>query len=217
MKLVLLGLLLLVVKPLSAQTVMLAQTSWKEGYSYSSEETPIEQANQFSGFAEKFEASDSLIARRRFLTTVFYRNGKRLRNTTVIRSFLSNRKSVNQFQWGHVLNPIGPLVSLSGLAIGHLAVQGTTHKAPISGIRTPATPYPDDIEVEYKKRNLPLLLAGLGIFVGGICLIEISNDLMRKPADTYNATLKKQPKTAFLSRVRLEITPNGNLGLLARF
>ena len=223
MKLILLGLFVLSGNPLMAQGTAFAQitlneyTSFVERTEGSMNEPLVELSDQSFRDINKPDASDSLIARRRFLTTVFYRNGKKLANTTVIRNFLSNQKSVNQFQWGHVLNPIGPLISLSGLAIGYLAFKGNTASAYITGVRTPTNPYPADIPVEYTEHSLTKLVAGLGLFVGGICLIEISNELIRKPANTYNSTLRRPTKVTFLRQVRVEITPRGNLALLGRF
>ncbi|GAB3693353.1 hypothetical protein GCM10027592_13150 [Spirosoma flavus] len=218
MKLALLSLFLLVQLPLLAQSPELAQIE------------PIELANlEKVASALPTETSltapeapfDTITAKRHFITTGLYINGKRLSTSSILYTYQkapkAMPKSLNMYQLGSFLKPVGPLMVVTGVYVGYLAVKGKPATGMIRGIRTAGNPYPSDVPAEYTVRNLPRLLAGIGMVIGGIAVIEFSNELVAKSAKNYNSKLSRPRKVALLYNTKFGITPDGNVGLYARF
>lgn len=163
------------------------------------------------------ESSDSLLVKRRFITTSIYRNGVRLPADSIRQMIQSIPQSKKQFKWATVLKPAGPLVVLTGLLVGYDGISGTSKMATIRGKRTPTQPKPPIEMVTYTKRSAPKVLAGLGLIVGGICLIELSNELVAESVKGYNSKMMPYRKVSFLEKIRVGVTPSNNLGLFACF
>jgi len=170
-----------------------------------------------SNSAKKIADSDSLIVRRSLLAAFIYKNGVRLPRKSVMQDLRPMPKSVTQFRWARLLKPVGPLVALSGLAVGYVGIKGVPASAVIRGKRTAATPNPPTEQVNYTIRSLPELVAGVGLFVGGLCLVELSHELMTKAVKPYNKEVGMRQKTTFLHATKFGFTPSGNLGFYARF
>lgn len=225
MKLIAFGFLMVVSTSILAQNPTLVQALWTgdkpiSGPNESGQErtvVAIAIPGNRSIPVVKPDSTDSLITKRALLTSAIYRNGKKLSNAAVLEAVQSISKSRTQFRWGTIVKPVGPLVSLAGVAIGYIAIKGTQATAIVRGKGSAANPNPPDVQVEYTKRSVPKLLAGLGLFVGGMCLVELSNELIAKSANGYNVQLGQPRKVSFLYKLKLGITPDGNVGLYARF
>jgi hypothetical protein len=160
---------------------------------------------------------DSLVAKRGLLTTTIYKNNERQSNAAVRSLYQSNPKALAQHRWGNILKPIGPVMIISGLAIGYLGIRGEQQKAFIRGIGTKAQPNVPDVEVEYTKRSLPKTLLGLGLFIGAFYMIERSNELTAASVNLYNAKPSPIRDLSRLDNLKLGITSTGNFGLEAQF
>lgn len=82
---------------------------------------------------------------------------------------------------GGYLKPLGALVSVGGIGLSYIAIKGK-----------PASVVVEGKTYDYSIRSLPKLLAGLGGFVGGICLMEFGHELQESAVDVYNANLSKK-------------------------
>lgn len=143
--------------------------------------------------------------KRSFIFGEMYQNGIKLKKTIINSLLKKDPNTAKKYHLGYYLKPIGPLISAGGLAIGYLAIKGT-----------PASTFVEGKNYEYTIRSLPKLLVGIGSFVGGIGLIEWSNELLSKSADRYNLQLRKN-KVSLLHEFKLGITPSGNIGIYAKF
>ncbi|MBD2700714.1 hypothetical protein IC229_08705 [Spirosoma sp. BT702] len=166
--------------------------------------------------------ADSIASKRHFLTTGLYMNGKRLSTSSVLYTYQkapkSMPKSLNLYQLGSFLKPVGPLMVVTGVYIGYLAIKGKPATAMVRGTGgTYLNPVVPDVPAEYTVRNLPRLLAGIGMVIGGIAVIEFSNELVAKSAKNYNSKLSRPRRVAILNNAKFGITPDGNIGLYARF
>ena len=158
---------------------------------------------------------DTLIAIRHFLTTSIFKDGRSLSRSAIIGIYQSTPESISKYRWGTALIPAGTVIAVAGIAFGYIAVKGEPATEMVRGIRTPTDSSPPDVQVNYTKRSVPAILAGLGLFAGGMCLLELSNELIGKSANVYNAKLKESKKVSFIYKARLGITPSGNLGICA--
>ncbi|WP_080055471.1 hypothetical protein [Spirosoma aerolatum] len=165
----------------------------------------------------KVDSIDLLVAKRKLFTTAVYKNGEKLSNAAVVSLLQSTPKALNKFQWGNRLKPIGPIISLAGIVLGYMGLKGDEQTAMISGVRTATNSRPPDIQVTYTKRSLPKTLAGLGLFVGGLCLIELANDHTATSITLYNAKPGPIKTLSQVNRLNLGLTTTGNVGLEAHF
>ena len=162
-------------------------------------------------------STDSLMAKRYVLTSAIYKDTTRLSNSAVRELYRSNPKALTAHHWGLLLKPIGPVVAVSGLALAYLGLQGHQEAGFVRGVSTKASPYPDDVPVTYTKRSLPKLLAGIGLIVGAIYLIEWSNELTATSVRLYNAKPAPIRDLAYMKTLKLGLTTTGNIGLEAQF
>lgn len=158
---------------------------------------------------------DTLVVRRHFLTTSIYKDGRTLSRSEIVGNYQTTPESISKYRWGTAIIPVGTVIAVAGIAFGYIAVKGEPATEMVRGIRTPADSNPPDVQVNYTKRSVPAILAGLGLFAGGMCLLELSNELIGKSAYVYNAKLKDSKKVSFIYKARLGITPSGNLGVCA--
>ena len=161
--------------------------------------------------------TDSLMAKRYALTSAIYKDAEQLSNSAVRELYQSNPKALTAHHWGLILKPIGPVVAVSGLAFVYLGLQGHQEVGFVRGISTKANPYPDDVPVTYTKRSLPKLLAGIGLVVGAIYLIEWSNELTATSVGLYNAKPASIRNLVYVKSLKVGLTTTGNIGLEAQF
>ncbi|MDZ7934835.1 MAG: hypothetical protein U5M51_07715 [Emticicia sp.] len=154
--------------------------------------------SSLSGFAQE---KDSLYAKRVFLTTHIYKDGLKLSNQRVNQLFKDTWQPRVKYKWSNILKPIGPVVAIGGVGIAYVALKGTDATATIEGK-----------EVDYKIRSLPKLLMGLGLFVGGLSMVESSNELAQHSVDIYNSMLNKNKKTSHINKIKFGITDSYGLG-----
>jgi hypothetical protein len=151
---------------------------------------------------------DTLTTKRVFITTKLYRNGFKLSNTRVSDLYKDNRQSRVKYKWGFYMNPVAPVITITGVGIAAIALKG--QDATSIDIRGQ--------EAKYKIRSLPKLLVGLGLAAAGLCMIESSNELIKHSAEIYNAKLKNQkPLAHFIQKVDFGLTDSNNLGITLRF
>ena len=151
------------------------------------------------------EEQDSLMYKRGVITGKMQQKGRDV-NIKALEGLLKEHpKALKKYRWGSYLRPLGPLVSAGGVALCYIAIKGKPASATVEGQTYP-----------YTIRNLPMLIAGIGAFAGGICIVEFSHELQSRAADIYNSGLNKK-KTSLLQNTKFGITPNGNIGLYARF
>lgn len=148
---------------------------------------------------------DSMIYKRSFIIGEIYQNEVVLKNKMIDSLLKKDPIAAKKYHLGYYLRPIGPLVSVGGLAISYLAIKGKS-----------ASTFVEGQNYDYTIRSLPKLLVGIGSFVGGICLIEWSNELLAESTNNYNSKLRKK-KISMLHEVKFGITPSGNVGLYAKF
>ncbi|GAB3279102.1 hypothetical protein GCM10027347_53660 [Larkinella harenae] len=131
--------------------------------------------------------------------------------------FQAAPKTLVKYRWGQILQPVGPLVSLAGVAVAYNGLKGHKEISYVRGPRTPTNANPSDVKVEYTVRSLPKILGGLGLFVSGICLFELSHELIAKSARQFTVRYSYSNKRMPPKLVKLGLTTSGNLGLEAQF
>jgi hypothetical protein len=152
----------------------------------------------FTGFAQK---PDSLYAKRVFLTTAIYKNGVKLSKQKIVNLFKDTEQPKIKYQWSNILKPIGPVVAVGGVGLAYVALKGVDATATVDGK-----------EVDYKIRSLPKLLMGLGLVVGGLSMVESSNELAQHSVDIYNSMLKENKKTGYINKIQFGLTDNNSIG-----
>ena len=162
-------------------------------------------------------AIDSLTAKRNLLTTTIYKDTVRLTNSAIRELYQSNPKATAALRWGNRIKPVGPVVAVAGLAIAYWGLRGTPENGFVRGISTKTDPYPADVPVAYTKRSVPKLIAGIGLVVGALYLIERSNELRATSVRVYNAKPAAIRSLAYLKTLKLGLTTTGNVGLEAQF
>lgn len=168
--------------------------------------------HQYAGLVVS-DQLDSLVTKRSFFSTSISQQGKNLSSRAVIQLLNDIPRAKSAYRWGLALKPVGPLLAASGLALGYVAIRGTLTKGFVRGIGINAP----DVPVEYTTRSLPKLLGGIGLVVGGLCLIEVANGLTRKSVTIYNASVVPRRLAWGLHDAGLGLTTSGNLGLEAHF
>ncbi|MBD2752598.1 hypothetical protein [Spirosoma validum] len=180
-------------------------------------QAPSERLTRSSRDLTVAEESDSLLAQRKFFSTTVRQQGNRLNRRSIIEVMEDIPQAQTLYRRSQLLKPIGPLLIASGLVIGYMAVKGTPKTTFAKGIGTSANPSPPDVLVDYTSRSLPTLMGGIGLLVGGLCLIEISNGMTAKAINLYNAQVVPHRSISRLQTIELGITDGGNVGLEAKF
>ncbi len=153
-----------------------------------------------------FSLLDTLQSKRGLLSTAVYQGEVKLRPKSVLTLYQEDAVARRRYKTGRALLPVGPLVSLAGIGLTAIALKGTpdTGVARVDGQR---------IDVEFISRSRVKLAAGLGLFLGGIVLVEAANELIGNSVIRFNNNLKnKQAAT-----LNLGITPSGGVGMYVRF
>lgn len=154
-------------------------------------------------FAQK---ADSLYAKRVFLATNIYKNGIKLSNAKVTKLYKDTWQPKIKYKWSNILKPIGPVVAVGGIGLAVVALKGVDATAVIDGKN-----------VDYKIRSLSKLLMGIGLVVGGLSMVESSNELAQHSVDIYNSMLKPVKKVgykrhSFIDKIEFGITPSNAIG-----
>lgn len=153
---------------------------------------------------------DSLRSKRQFLSTALYQMQTKLRPAAVLALYQNDPKAKRHYLTGLILQPVAPIMALSGVAFGYVALKGK------SGVYSGR--YGREIvTANYTTRSRPKLAAGLGLFIAGIALVEFSNELVAKSARGYNLRHEGQLTSKERPSLHFGLTDTGNLGLFARF
>ena len=158
----------------------------KPPFSVAATDTVTDQTHQFS-LRQKENKPDSLLIKRFFFVTRVMQQGDQLSRQQIKKQLAASPQSMVLYRRSQLLKPVGPILVLSGLMAGYFGIKGETKNGFVRGVRTPTQSGVPDISVSYTKRSLPLLAAGVGLLVGGFCLIEISNRLTTKSVSLYNS------------------------------
>lgn len=147
------------------------------------------------------QKNDSLFAKRVFLATYIYKDGIKLSNKEVNNVFKDTWQPKIKYRWSNILKPIGPVVAVGGVGLAYVALKGVDATAIVEGK-----------EVDYKIRSLPKLLIGLGLVVGGLSMVESSNELVQHSVDIYNSMLKESKKTSYINKIQFGLTESNAIG-----
>ncbi|MFN3489856.1 MAG: hypothetical protein ACK4YV_12020 [Emticicia sp.] len=147
------------------------------------------------------QKKDTIYAKRVFLATYVYKDGAKLSSGKVNQLFKDTQQSRTKYKWSNILKPIGPVVAVGGFGLAYIALKGVDATATVDGK-----------EVDYKVRSLPKLLMGLGLIVGGLSMVESSNELAQHSVDIYNSMLKPSPKVTYIDTIKFGITPDKQIG-----
>lgn len=151
-----------------------------------------------TGFAQK---PDSLYAKRVFLATHIYKDGIKLSSGKITKIFSKTEQSKIKYKWSNILKPVGPVVAIGGVGLAYVALKGVDATAIVEGQ-----------EVDYKIRSLPKLLIGLSLVVGGLSMVESSNELAQHSVDIYNSKLNESKKTSYINKVQFGLTESNAVG-----
>lgn len=151
-----------------------------------------------NGFGQK---QDTLYAKRAFLATYIYKDGIKLSSGKVNQLFKDTQQPRVKYKWSNILKPIGPVVAVGGFGIAYVGLKGKDATATVEGK-----------EVDYKIRSLPKLLIGLGLFVGGLSMVESSNELAQHSVDIYNSKQNKSQNTSYIHKIQFGLTDNNAIG-----
>jgi len=151
-----------------------------------------------NGFAQK---PDTLYFNRAFISTYIYQDGIKLSGGKLTKKFDTTKQSKIKFMWSNILKPIGPVVTVGGVGLAYMALKGVDATATIDGK-----------QVDYKIRSLPKLLMGLGLVVGGLCMVESSNELAQHAVEIYNTKLKSTSKIGYINKIQFGLTESSAIG-----
>jgi hypothetical protein len=156
----------------------------------------------FVGFNSVFaQRRDSLYTKRVFLATHIYKDGIKLSNAKVTKLYKDTWQPQIKYKWSNILKPIGPVVALGGVGLAYVALKGVD-----------ATAIVDGKTVDYKIRSLPKLLIGLGLVVGGLSMVESSNELAQHSVDIYNSMLSPAKKVGYVDKIKFGLTESNAIG-----
>ena len=200
------------------QTAAIGQTSWPDTdlAKAMGRELQVQSAYENTDLSVA-DQPDSLAAKRAFLSTAVTQPGKSLDRRSILSILEATPKAQQLYRRSQLIKPIGPVLAGAGLIIGYVAIKGTPMTGIARGNRTASNPYPPDVTVEYNRRSLPLLIGGIGVIVGGLCLIELSNELTLKSIQLYNAGVVPRRLSSHLDTIKVGITTSGQVGMEAHF
>ena len=147
------------------------------------------------------QKADSLYAKRVFLATYIYKDSIKLSKKEIVSLYRDTKQPRIKMKWANIFKPIGPLVAAGGVGLAYIGLKGVDATAIVGGKN-----------VDYKVRSLPKILFGLGLVIGGLSMIESSNELMQHSVDIYNSMLKTEQKTGYINNIKLGITQSNAVG-----
>lgn len=150
------------------------------------------------------ETPDSLIYKRNMLLGKMFIKNKVADKKAVVELLKNDPQSLKNYKWGTSLTPVGPLMIAGGVGVSYWAVKGKQASAFVEGQN-----------YNYTIRSVPKLVIGIGAILGGLCLVEWSNELQAKAANRYNSNITKK-RVTFIKRVRIGVNPEGNIGISAK-
>lgn len=153
---------------------------------------------------------DSLRSNRKVLSTDIFQDSVKLRPKLVAALYKDAPSIHRQYRLGRLLRPVGPLISVSGIALSYVALKGKPASANINYNNV-------DITADYIIRSRPKLIGGLGLFVGGFVLLEFSNELISNSVKRFNLRQKGQNASALRAPVHFGLTPTGDFALFVPF
>lgn len=165
--------------------------------------------------ASYLDMADSLLTVRHMFSTTISQCGKDLPKSSIIQVLNATPVALSAYQKGKILQPVGPVLIVSGLALSYIGLQGKTVSGYIRPVRTLTNPSGPDLPVDYTVRNLTEVIGGIGLIVGGFCLIELSNGLLAKSVKLHNDRVI--PRRLRLQNIKVGMTTGGNVGLTASF
>lgn len=165
--------------------------------------------------ASYLDVPDSLLAIRHMFSTTISQRGKDLSKPSIIQVLNATPTALSAYRTGKILQPVGPVLIVSGLALSYVGLQGRTMSGYIRPVHTLTNPSGPDIPVDYTVRNLPEVIGGVGLIVGGICLVELANGLLTKSIKLHNDRVI--PRRLRLQNIKVGMTTGGNVGLTAAF
>lgn len=133
--------------------------------------------------------------------TYIYKDGLKLSNNKITMLYKDTWQPKIKYKWSNILKPIGPVVTIGGIGLTATALKGVN-----------ATTIIDGQTIDYKIRSLPKLLMGLGLVVGGLSMIESSNELAQHSVDIYNSMLKTTKKVGYVDKIKFGITQSNAIG-----
>ncbi len=165
------------------------------------------------------ELRDSLQTKRSLLSTAIYEGGNKLTRVVVEEKFRTFPQILKKIYVANILKPLGPLMIASGLFVGYIGIKGVQATDVVRGLRPPGVYEVPDVSVNYTLRSRPKVLSSLGLLIGGICLIELSNELTTKSIVLYNNKLKSTAtkRSFYHTTINFGITSSGGLGLESTF
>jgi hypothetical protein len=165
----------------------------------------------FSDSLPKVPVTDSLFFRRHVLTTSLYHHGQKATQSLLIEKLRPLPKAYQAFRISQVIRPAGAILAATGLAAAYLGIKGRQVSTMIRG-KTVNSP---EVQIEYTDRSLPKTLGGVGLFLGGLCLMEFANELTAKSVTIYNGKVGSRKWVAQSVQVQVGITTSGGVGLIA--
>jgi hypothetical protein len=142
--------------------------------------------------------------------TNVYRGSEKLTSESVRNLYRNDAPASRLYGRGKVLQPLGPLVSLAGVALSYVAIKGK----PASEVVVYRNDY---FTVNYTKRSRPLFFGGLGLFAGGIVLVELSEEFINRSVMQYNMQLRSRQSGIARPTLHFGVTPSAGIGVYARF
>lgn len=148
--------------------------------------------------------TDTLSTKREILKTHVYFKETKLSKIEYLNLIRNNKASVKYDLYSKIMLPSSGVATLAGLYLGYDAIKGI-----------PKTAIIDGKPIDYTIRSLPKLIIGIATVVGGISLLEFSNDYKVKSVDSLNKFILKEGKK-FSFKPKFGITPSQNIGIYAK-
>ncbi|WP_394993050.1 hypothetical protein [Emticicia sp.] len=159
--------------------------------------------NDISDYSLK---DDSLKRVRIFLSSVIKHDEKKQSMKQILALYAKLPKAKLDYKLGKYMAPVGAVTTIGGGSLVYSALKGKQGSALVKG-KT----------YDYKIRSLPKLLVGLGLFAGGLCLIEFSNELINTSVEIYNYKNNPKKRIGFVQKGEVGLTPMGNIGFIMKF
>jgi hypothetical protein len=146
---------------------------------------------------------DLLSTQRKVFTTDIYYKAQKMSNKEYAIFSKEQSESSKYYTFSKILLPASGLVSVMGTYLAYDAIKGI-----------PKTAIIDGKPIDYTIRSLPKLVIGIATLVGGISLLEFSNDYKVRSVEIMNKEIGKRGQTISF-RPKFGLTPNQNLGIYA--